>query len=554
MRGARARLRRAIKAVVPRRVRVRYRLREHSTRSRVNVTVLLRSGDHRRWIRGTPDTLRVGMLEAGTPPARYDQLVTDSGRHGTIAHGDDRDVPLALAALGQGGADLAVVGAVTRPRWWNRRNPKVEPAAIAVTRPALEEVCGAPPWPDLVGLHLLLRDAGRRVAIVPTSMRTTVRATRHDLVARPTIVVLAAIPLHDVGGGSRSAQLALELLRQGFHVIYVSLFSADESIDIGLRFIHPELEQYSASEFDAFSVTKRSRRGVVILEVPAGQFSGPVEVLRRGGWRLVYDIVDLWQDRSLGGDWYRHDVEKEFLTSADLVTASAPDLVELAAEVGVDAILLPNGVNAEVFRQEGLRRPGDLPEADLILGYHGSLYGDWFDWGSLNAVARRFPSAAVAVIGDPPDRLPPRAANISLLGLKAHSELPDYLARFDVGLIPFVVNATTHAVSPLKAYEYLAAGVPVAAPPLRSLRGLAGVFTADDLVSAVEQALEGGRPDREQALRKHSWEARVEMLLDAIGQSTPGGGVPPRIVTRPAMHYRGDQRRLTGHETNAAQA
>ncbi len=57
------------------------------------------------------------------------------------------------------------------------------------------------------------------------------------------------------------------------------------------------------------------------------------------------------------------------------------------------------------------------------------------------------------------------------------------------GVIPFRVNETTHAVSPLKAYEYLASGVPIAAPPLRALEGLDGVHTDTDLTVAV-----GGRP------------------------------------------------------------
>jgi glycosyltransferase involved in cell wall biosynthesis len=62
--------------------------------------------------------------------------------------------------------------------------------------------------------------------------------------------------------------------------------------------------------------------------------------------------------------------------------------------------------------------------------------------------------------------------NVHFLGLKPQIDLPAYVQRFDVGLIPFKVTDTTHAVSPLKAYEYLASGVPVAAPPLRSLEGL----------------------------------------------------------------------------------
>ena len=64
------------------------------------------------------------------------------------------------------------------------------------------------------------------------------------------------------------------------------------------------------------------------------------------------------------------------------------------------------------------------------------------------------------LIGDDKTTRPVMPPNVHLLGLKAQGELPAYVQRFDVGVIPFRVNETTHAVSPLKAYEYLASGVP----------------------------------------------------------------------------------------------
>ena len=43
--------------------------------------------------------------------------------------------------------------------------------------------------------------------------------------------------------------------------------------------------------------------------------------------------------------------------------------------------------------------------------------------------------------------------------------MPRVLAGFDVGLIPFRLNALTAGVNPNKLYEYLAAGVPVVSTP-----------------------------------------------------------------------------------------
>ena len=48
--------------------------------------------------------------------------------------------------------------------------------------------------------------------------------------------------------------------------------------------------------------------------------------------------------------------------------------------------------------------------------------------------------------------------------------LPAYLAAMDVGLIPFKQDHVTYHADPIKAYEYLAAGLPVVATDMPALR------------------------------------------------------------------------------------
>jgi hypothetical protein len=261
------------------------------------------------------------------------------------------------------------------------------------------------------------------------------------------------------------------------------------------------------------------------------------------GWTLVYDVIDDWSDPALGGDWYRPEIERDLVACADRVAASASDLVERVGAMGREAVLVPNAVNAAVFGTDLPPRPSDLPETETIIGYHGSLYGEWFDWDSLRRVANANPRAAVVLIGDDKTPRPELPPNVSLLGLKPQTELPAYVQRFDVGLVPFLVNPTTHAVSPLKAYEYLASGVPIAAPPLRALDGLEGVHADSDLVTAVERALAGARPDRARALKEHSWEDRVVRLIGADAILIEY--TPVNVVARPAIHYDRSERLVT---------
>jgi glycosyltransferase involved in cell wall biosynthesis len=360
------------------------------------------------------------------------------------------------------------------------------------------------------------------------------------------VVILAAVPMHDVGGGSRSAQLALEFVRRGFHVVYVSLFGTQESIDLGVRFIHPHLEQYRLDEFDVAAVAARvAHSGLVVLEVPSPTLEPAWTALQLAGWTTIYDAVDRWADPALGGDWYREGVEQRICAAADLVLASAPDLVDHVRSLGAAAVLVPNAVNRAVFGRDPGPVPGDFPVGNgPVFGYHGSLYGDWFSWAALEEVALHYPAARVVVIGDVPRSAPEMPGNVHTLGLKSQDSLPDYVARFDVGLLPFEVTATTHAVSPLKVFELLASGVPVAAPPLRALQGIAGVVTAPRLVEAVDLARTLPRPDRIEALRSHSWEERVGRILDALDWVAPPEATLPKVVTRPAVHYARHERNL----------
>jgi glycosyltransferase involved in cell wall biosynthesis len=210
---------------------------------------------------------------------------------------------------------------------------------------------------------------------------------------------------------------------------------------------------------------------------------------------------------------------------------------------GITATLVPNAVNVELFNASG-PTADDLPtNGSPILGYHGSLYGDWFDWDGLAAVADAFPEASIVVIGD--DKAPHRALppNVLFLGLRAQIALPSYVRGFDVGLLPFLTTETTHAVSPLKVYEYLACGVPVAAPPLRALDAVPSVWTAPDLVDAVHQALEAPPVDTAAFAASESWRARIETISVATGWALPSEQAERvRVEMRPVTHYGRNER------------
>ncbi|MGH9199509.1 MAG: glycosyltransferase, partial [Acidimicrobiia bacterium] len=289
----------------------------------------------------------------------------------------------------------------------------------------------------------------------------------------------------------------------------------------------------------------RGEPRLAIVEFPHRDYKAIIDGLAVSSFTIVYDLIDDWNDHTLGSWWYEQEFADWLIARADVLGASAPSLLEsLSRQSGREVVEVPNGVNTRLFAgSHDLATLPDLPPGNgPVFQYHGSLYGNWFDWDAVARVADNFPDARVVLIGDRPRHPPALPENVHLLGLKAQSDLPAYLSRADVGLVPFAVSRTTHAVSPLKVFEYLAMGVPAAGPPLESIAGLEGVHTDDDLVVAVKKALEAPRPDRHKASSEHGWDERLGRILRAAGVDLPPIERPVRIERRPVRHYLEEER------------
>jgi len=60
-------------------------------------------------------------------------------------------------------------------------------------------------------------------------------------------------------------------------------------------------------------------------------------------------------------------------------------------------------------------------------------------------------------------------ANVHFLGQKNYEELPQYINKFSVAIIPHKIDQFTKSMNPLKIYEYLAAGKQVVSTPVAGL-------------------------------------------------------------------------------------
>lgn len=202
------------------------------------------------------------------------------------------------------------------------------------------------------------------------------------------------------------------------------------------------------------------------------------------------------------------------------VAAVSAAILERIQPTGPSAVF-PNAVDPAEWAA-----PGPIPDwfaalpAPRLL-YVGSLESR-VDAEALGRAARAYPDGSIALVGpmlEPAhfERLL-REPNVHLHPPVPREEVVALIAAADVCLIPHHHSALTESMSPLKLYEYLAGGAPVAASDLRPIRGVSPrVAIDDDLVSAIAAALEIGRAGDAEGPRfaeENSWRARQGEIVE----------------------------------------
>jgi polysaccharide pyruvyl transferase CsaB len=237
----------------------------------------------------------------------------------------------------------------------------------------------------------------------------------------------------------------------------------------------------------------------------------------------------------------RADLERWHRTALAEATVPAGSAMDLLAELRAersDAILVPNGVDYDHFAGPS-DEPTDIAHLGRrgpIVGYYGAL-AEWFDYALLDYAAKALPEADFLLIGPDYDGTAARAGalardNVHWIGPRPYASLPGYLACFDVATVPFVVNEVTHAVSPLKLFEYMAGGKPVVTTSLRECSRYRAVQIGDGpdgYVQAIRTALDLAKDPAHVELlkrtaRANTWDSRARTIIEAVERSKARSG------------------------------
>lgn len=241
--------------------------------------------------------------------------------------------------------------------------------------------------------------------------------------------------------------------------------------------------------------------------------------------------------------WLARACERHVWRRADCVLAVTEVLRQriLAAGAAPERVrVVPNGVVLDRFRLP----PDAPPPRPPVLGFVGFMR----DWHGLDAVIRGMaaqgaaPDLVFVVVGEGPARpgLQALAAGLGVagrvrfMGVIAHDRVPEAVAGFDIALLPRVVAYA----SPLKLFDYMAAGRAIVAPDQPNIR---------EIVRHEQTALLFD-PARPEAM----WTAVARLLADAALRRRLGLAARAELERRD-FTWQGNAARIVAWASSAPQ-
>ena len=233
--------------------------------------------------------------------------------------------------------------------------------------------------------------------------------------------------------------------------------------------------------------------------------------------------------------------ENALLSKADLVFVHSNGLQALYKGLTRHPIeIIPSAIDVEHFQRNVKIHPtmSVIPEPRLVV--MGTL-DSRIDYKLLLNIASIRPDWHLVLIGQLVNTLQSaspffRLPNVHYLGQQPFEILPSLLKGAKVGLIPYRITDMTRYINPLKAYEYLASGIPVISTELPELfplsewikivtgKNLNHEMQTERFVEEIEVAMLSETPqlrnERCQFARKHSWNERVSRILEVIWSRT----------------------------------
>jgi glycosyltransferase involved in cell wall biosynthesis len=243
-----------------------------------------------------------------------------------------------------------------------------------------------------------------------------------------------------------------------------------------------------------------------------------------------------------------------------IICVSEPAKTHLVESWQVDpgkVVVIPNGVDVELFRPRHdpgpIREEMGLDGAPVITFVGGLQHWHGLDRliDSLAKVLLEIPQVKLLLVGDGRARQAVEqqinelgiGRAVIMTGLVPQVRVPEMLAAADIAVLPYPQLPRPLWFSPLKLYEYMAAGKAIVASRDGQIaqvirHGHNGLLVdpgdVDGLAQAVIELLRDptarerlGRNARQQAVERHSWDhyiSRITEVYQSVLQASPNEG------------------------------
>ena len=283
------------------------------------------------------------------------------------------------------------------------------------------------------------------------------------------------------------------------------------------------------------------------------------DMVRAGGYDLVYEryslfstviaecgvpgilevnapLIDEQRTHRMLVDEQAADAALQEQVQAALATICVSDPVRdwvIARTEGTRVFTVPNGVNVHRITPQP-----ESPGAPVV-----TFVGTLKPWHGVDVLLRARAQAhkdwKLRIIGDGPmraeldDLARSLGIDVDFRGAVAPDAIPQHMAGTAIGVAPYPAMNTDsdQYFSPLKVYEYMAAGLPVVASRVGQLPEIMGesaylvppsdpealAEALDALVANPVERAQVGSDNRRQAEREHSWTGTVDHILAHAG-------------------------------------
>jgi glycosyltransferase involved in cell wall biosynthesis len=337
-------------------------------------------------------------------------------------------------------------------------------------------------------------------------------------------------------------------------------------LESGVRKLQGLLRLPYLALFDSFRFFETAVRCLPAYDVAheyAGLFSiGTAWACRRTGTPYLLTVdADLILESAVMGHplrgmqkwWAERTARFNYAAAARILVVSNNTKQHLVRnwQVPVDKIIvIPNGVDAEKFSHPHdpvqTRQRWKIPEAPLLMFVGGFQMWHGIDrlLASLQQLRHTHPDVRLVLVGDGPARgfIEEKINALSLqdavtiTGLVPHDQVPALLQLADVVTIPYPELPQEMWFSPLKLYEYMAAGKAIVASGVGQIReviqdGEHGVLVPPGDVPALTAALRDllqrpeyrrqlGERARQEAVGQHTWSRQIARLISVYQKET----------------------------------